>query len=203
MRSCAIQLSAREEHSKRLKVATFGVGEWHGLAECERVRVHDMHTFGRGLRAIGVSFEDRQDLPGAQELADQLHSGRNGLLPICSVRSACGGVPAGRNALFRQCPLFSCPHVFGQDVTKYGVKHLTVLAEDQKVRVLRYAPSKGDKTPMHSHPSAVVYVIQRGRVKYTMPDGSTKVAELKAGEPLLRRQSPTQMKLWMMLRQSW
>jgi hypothetical protein len=42
MRSCAIQLSAREEHSKRLKVATFGVGEWHGLAECERVRVHDM-----------------------------------------------------------------------------------------------------------------------------------------------------------------
>jgi quercetin dioxygenase-like cupin family protein len=82
--------------------------------------------------------------------------------------------------------LFSCPHVFGQDVMKYGVKHLTVLAEDQKVRVLRYAPSKGDKTPMHSHPSAIVYVIQGGRVKYTMPDGSTKVAELKTGEALLR-----------------
>jgi len=80
----------------------------------------------------------------------------------------------------------SCPTVFGQDAMQYGVKHLTVLAEDQKVRVLRYAPHKGNTTPMHSHPSAVVYVIKGGRVKYTMPDGSTKISELKAGEALLR-----------------
>jgi hypothetical protein len=39
----------------------------------------------------------------------------------------------------------SCPAVFGQDAMQYGVKHLTVLAEDQKVRVLQYAPHKGDK----------------------------------------------------------
>jgi integrase len=33
-----------------------------GLAH---VRVHDLkHTFGRRLRAMGVSFEDRQDLLG-------------------------------------------------------------------------------------------------------------------------------------------
>jgi quercetin dioxygenase-like cupin family protein len=80
----------------------------------------------------------------------------------------------------------SCPAVFGQDAMQYGVKHLTVLAEDPKVRVLRYAPHKGDKTPMHSHPLAVVYVVKGGRVKYTMPDGSTKVSELKAGEALIR-----------------
>ncbi len=30
-----------------------------------QVRVHDLkHTFGRRLRAAGVSFEDRQDLLG-------------------------------------------------------------------------------------------------------------------------------------------
>ena len=81
---------------------------------------------------------------------------------------------------------FSGPTVFGQDAMKYGVKHLTVLAEDQKVRVLRYAPSRGDKTPMHSHPSAVVYVLKGGRVKYTMTDGSTRIAELKTGEALIR-----------------
>jgi quercetin dioxygenase-like cupin family protein len=80
----------------------------------------------------------------------------------------------------------SCPAVFGQDAMQYGVKHLTVLAEDQKVRVLQYAPHKGDKTPMHSHPSAVVYVLKGGRVKYTMPDGNTKVSELKAGEAFIR-----------------
>ena len=82
--------------------------------------------------------------------------------------------------------LFSCPVVFGQDAMQYGVKHLTVLAEDQKVRVLRYAPHKGDKTPIHSHPSAVVYVLKGGRVKSTLPDGSTKTSELKTGEALIR-----------------
>jgi quercetin dioxygenase-like cupin family protein len=82
--------------------------------------------------------------------------------------------------------LFSCPGVFGQDAMQYGLKHLTVLVEDQKVRVLRYAPHRGDKTPIHSHPSAVVYVVKGGRVKYTMPDGSTKISELKTGEALIR-----------------
>ena len=82
--------------------------------------------------------------------------------------------------------LFSCPAVFGQDAMQYGVKHLTVLAEDQKVRVLRYAPRKGDKTPIHSHPSAVVYVLEGGRVKYTMPDGTTKTSELKTGDASIR-----------------
>jgi len=82
--------------------------------------------------------------------------------------------------------LIVCPTVFGQDAMKYGVKHLTVLAEDQKVRVLRYAPSKGDKTPMHSHPASVVYVLKGGRVKYTMPDGSARITELKTGEALIR-----------------
>jgi quercetin dioxygenase-like cupin family protein len=82
--------------------------------------------------------------------------------------------------------LLFCPAVFGQDAMQYGLKHLTVLAEDQKVRVLRYAPHKGDKTPVHSHPSAVVYVLKGGRVKYTLPDGSTKISELKTGEALIR-----------------
>lgn len=34
-------------------------------ARLSRVRVHDLkHTFGRRFRAVGVSFEDRQDLLG-------------------------------------------------------------------------------------------------------------------------------------------
>jgi quercetin dioxygenase-like cupin family protein len=82
--------------------------------------------------------------------------------------------------------LCTCPKGFGQDAMQYGLKHLTVLAEDQKVRVLRYAPKSGDKTPVHSHPSTIVYVVKGGRVKYTMPDGGTRVVELKTGEALLR-----------------
>ena len=73
-----------------------------------------------------------------------------------------------------------------QDAMQYGVKHLKVLAEDDKVRVLLYTPGPGDKTPVHSHPSNVVYVIKGGRVKFTMPDGSTRESEMKSGDVLLR-----------------
>jgi quercetin dioxygenase-like cupin family protein len=76
--------------------------------------------------------------------------------------------------------------LLAQDAMQYHVKHLKVLAEDDKVRVLEYSPKKGDKTPMHSHPSAVVYVLKGGRVRYTLPDGTTAITELKTGEALLR-----------------
>ena len=73
-----------------------------------------------------------------------------------------------------------------QDAMGFGLKHLKVLNEDDKVRVLEYSPSKGDRTPMHSHPATVVYVIKGGKVRYTMPDGSVSVVELKTGAALLR-----------------
>ena len=76
--------------------------------------------------------------------------------------------------------------VFAQDAMQYGVKHLKILAEDSKVHVLRYAPSKGDKTPMHSHPETVMYVIKGGKVRLTLPDGSSTIGELKSGDAALR-----------------
>lgn len=79
-----------------------------------------------------------------------------------------------------------CPLVFAQDAMSYGLKHLSVMAEDAKVRVLRFAPNAGDKTPIHSHPSYVVYVVKGGRVKYMLPDGTTTISELKSGQVLLK-----------------
>lgn len=76
--------------------------------------------------------------------------------------------------------------VSAQDAMQYGVKHLKVLAEDDKVRVLHFTPSKGDKTPMHSHPETVLYVIKGGKTRITLPDGTSNVVELKAGQALLR-----------------
>jgi quercetin dioxygenase-like cupin family protein len=73
-----------------------------------------------------------------------------------------------------------------QDVMLYGVKHLKVLAEDSRVRVLRFAPSKGDKTPMHSHPDVVAYVVKGGKIRLISPDGTSTIAELKSGETALR-----------------
>ncbi len=89
-------------------------------------------------------------------------------------------------ALAASIALLASPAILGQDVMQFGLKQLRVLAENDKVRVLQYTPKPGDKTPMHSHQSTIVYVVKGGRVKYTLPDGSTAVSQLKTGEALLR-----------------
>ena len=75
---------------------------------------------------------------------------------------------------------------FAQDVMQQHLPFLKVLAEDDKVRVLRYAPGAGDKSAMHSHPEAVVVVLKGGRARYTFPDGTQKVVELKTGDVMIR-----------------
>lgn len=75
---------------------------------------------------------------------------------------------------------------FAQDVMLQRLPFLKVVAEDDKVRVLRYTPGVGDKSAMHSHPEAVVVVLRGGRVRYTFPDGTQKVAELKTGDAMIR-----------------
>ena len=75
---------------------------------------------------------------------------------------------------------------FAQDVMQQRLPFLKVLAEDEKVRVLRYAPAAGDKSAMHSHPEAVVVVLKGGRVRFTFPDGTQKVSELKTGDVMIR-----------------
>ena len=73
-----------------------------------------------------------------------------------------------------------------QDAMKYGVKHLALLAEDDKVRVLHFTPRQGDKTPIHSHPATVLYVIKGGKIRTALPDGSSSIAELVPGKAILR-----------------
>jgi quercetin dioxygenase-like cupin family protein len=73
-----------------------------------------------------------------------------------------------------------------QDAMQFGVRQLKVLAEDSKVRVLRFAPMKGEKTPMHSHPETVVYVVKGGKIRLNSPDGTSTITELKTGDSALR-----------------
>jgi quercetin dioxygenase-like cupin family protein len=82
--------------------------------------------------------------------------------------------------------LLSGSVAWSQDVMQYGLKHLRVLAEDDKVQVLKYTANKGDRTPVHSHPSTILYVVKGGRIRITLPDGSMQDADLKSGVALLR-----------------
>ena len=83
------------------------------------------------------------------------------------------------------CAIFPA-YAQAQDAMQFGVSHLKIVAEDDKARILRYAPHKGDSTPMHSHPEQVVYVVKGGRVHYSFPDGTAKDVELKTGDVLIR-----------------
>ena len=75
---------------------------------------------------------------------------------------------------------------WAQDVMQQHLPFLKVVAENERVRVLRYAPSPGEHTAMHSHPESVVVVLKGGRVRLTLPDGTQTVAELKAGDVSIR-----------------
>jgi quercetin dioxygenase-like cupin family protein len=64
-------------------------------------------------------------------------------------------------------------------------EHCKILKEDSKFRVYDYTAKAGDKITMHSHPAHVVYSIEGGKTRFTMPDKSTKELDLKAGEVMI------------------
>jgi quercetin dioxygenase-like cupin family protein len=70
----------------------------------------------------------------------------------------------------------SCPAYSGaaDDLCTVAPGNCKVLKEDAKVRVLEFTARKGDKTPMHSHPAYVVYIVKAGVSRFTLPDVSPK-----------------------------
>lgn len=65
-------------------------------------------------------------------------------------------------------------------VTTDGDKY-KVLTENDRVRVLEYKDSPGQRTSPHFHPDYVLCAINSFTRKFTMPDGSSVVREVKAG----------------------
>ncbi len=84
---------------------------------------------------------------------------------------------------------------FGAMVTSYAVAagdlcsvapaNCKILKEDGKVRVIEFSAKKGDKTPMHSHPAYVVYIVKGGKSRFTLADGTTFERDPKDGEAII------------------
>ena len=86
--------------------------------------------------------------------------------------------------------VFVIPSAYGADAPAVdgcavGPQHCKILKEDSKFRVVDYTAKKGDKVAMHSHPAHVIYVIEGGKTKFTMPDGTSKEIDAKAGEAMI------------------
>ena len=65
-----------------------------------------------------------------------------------------------------------------QDAAKVDLRHYKVLVDNAAVRVLKIEVPAGEKSPMHSHPDAMLIVLSGGKARFTMPDGKTQDSEL-------------------------
>jgi len=75
---------------------------------------------------------------------------------------------------------------FGQDPTKVDPAHYKVILNNSQVRILDIHQKPGEKSPMHSHPNHVVYSLNGETLKFTLPDGKTNTATIKAGQAVWR-----------------
>jgi quinol monooxygenase YgiN/quercetin dioxygenase-like cupin family protein len=72
--------------------------------------------------------------------------------------------------------------VMAQDPAPIYPENYKVLLENDRVRVLDFQLKKGAKEDFHSHPAAVTYVLAPFKIRFTFPDGTTKIREAKAGD---------------------
>ena len=87
----------------------------------------------------------------------------------------------GATLLFALLFLFSTTTSQSQDSAVVAADTNHVIFENDQVRVLKVLVKPGQKVPMHSHPASVIYFFHDGTMKFTFPDGSTKVGQIKAG----------------------
>jgi len=76
--------------------------------------------------------------------------------------------------------------VLAQDPSKVAPNGFAEKLNNDRVQVFEYHSKPGDKEPMHSHRANIVYVIQGGKERFTLPDGKTQEREFKTGEVLWR-----------------
>jgi quinol monooxygenase YgiN/quercetin dioxygenase-like cupin family protein len=71
-----------------------------------------------------------------------------------------------------------------QDPVPLYPENYKVLLENNRVRVLDFQLKKGATEKFHSHPAAVTYVLSPFKIRFTFPDGQTRIREAKAGDVL-------------------
>src|SRR5688572_33462360 len=72
-----------------------------------------------------------------------------------------------------------------QDPVKVEPNHYKVIAENERVRVLKVTVPVGDKSQMHEHPDNFVVFLTDVNVQFGLPDGTTTPARaVQAGGAL-------------------
>ena len=68
-----------------------------------------------------------------------------------------------------------------QDAVLTDGDKYSVVLENERVRVLRYHDTPGDRTLQHAHPDYVLYAESSFKRRLTFPDGQKHEVDVKAG----------------------
>lgn len=71
-----------------------------------------------------------------------------------------------------------------QDPVPLYPDNYRVLVDNPRVRVLDFQLRRGAREAMHRHPAHVLYVLTGFRIRFTLPDGTTRIRETRAGDVL-------------------
>jgi hypothetical protein len=71
--------------------------------------------------------------------------------------------------------------VLAQDPVQAHPDFFKVLVENDRVRVIDDLVPAGAKVSMHSHPEYIVYPLTSYKMKFTFPDGTTRVVDVQKG----------------------
>lgn len=69
-----------------------------------------------------------------------------------------------------------------EDSVSVDPKHYKVEFQNDRVRVLRIHYGPNEKSVMHVHPANVAVFLTDGQSRFTLPDGKTTVADIRAGQ---------------------
>jgi quinol monooxygenase YgiN/quercetin dioxygenase-like cupin family protein len=71
-----------------------------------------------------------------------------------------------------------------QDPVSLYPGNYQVMVENGRVRVMDFQLKRGAREEMHMHPAHVLYVLTGFRIRFTFPDGTTKIRETRTGDVL-------------------
>ena len=97
-----------------------------------------------------------------------------------------GSLRIPRGAIAAAGSLLLAAAALAQDRSKVSPQSFVEKLNNDDVQVFEYHSKPGDKEPMHSHRTNVVYVLKGGKERFTMPDGKVQEREFKDGEVIFR-----------------
>jgi quercetin dioxygenase-like cupin family protein len=68
-----------------------------------------------------------------------------------------------------------------QDPAPLYPENYKVLTENERVRVVDFRLRKGATEKSHSHPADVAVFLADARIRFTLPDGQTRIREARTG----------------------